>query len=130
MRVSVLRGFFVVQVGLLALQFGVGLSVSLFPIPVLLNFGLTSSVGTGLVLHHYLAIIVLVFAALATVVSFVMKNPLIRELSVLGLALVIGAFLTGTAFVYVQKTDFYAVAMGVFFVLALIIYESALFLTK
>jgi Ca2+/H+ antiporter len=59
-----------------------------------------------------------------------MKNSLVSKLSVFGFALLIGAFLAGTAFVYIQKSSFYAIAMGVFFVSALIVYESAIFRVK
>jgi len=117
-----------VEVALLAVQFAVGVNISLFPIPV--NVGFFSFTGSGLGVHHYIAIGALVLSALSIALSVAMKNSLGSKLSILGFALLIGAFATGAAFVYLAKTSFYAIAMGVFFVFALIAYESAIFLVK
>jgi len=130
LRISLLRSLLLVETGLLAVQFAVGVSISLFPIPAYTNFGLFSLTGTGLGVHHYISIFALILAAFVTALSFAMKNTLVSKLSIFGLALLIGAFTTGTAFVYLQKNSFYAIAMGVFFVLALIVYESMVFIVK
>jgi len=130
LQVSFLRSVLVVEIALLAVQFAIGLNVSLYPIPTLTNFGLSSYAGTGLGLHHYISIFALIFAAFAIALSVLMKNSLVSKLSVFGFAVLIGAFLAGTAFVYIQKSSFYAIAMGIFFVLALIVYESAIFQVK
>ena len=130
MKVGFLRDLLFVEIGLLALLFGVGLNVSLYPIPSLTNFGLFSYGGTGLGVHHYIAIFALIFAAFAIALSLVMKNSLVSKLSIFGFALLLGAFATGIAFVYIQKSSYYAIAHGIFFVLALIVYESAIFLVK
>jgi FtsH-binding integral membrane protein len=130
MKISFLRSLLVVETALLALQFAVGLNVSLYPIPSLINFGLLSYGGTGLGVHHYIAILAVIFAAFAIALSLVTKNSLASKLSMFGFALLLGAFATGIALVYIQKSSYYAIAHGVFFVLALIVYESAIFLVK
>ena len=84
----------------MAVQFAVGINVSLFPIPTYTNFGFFSLAGTGLGVHHYIAIFALILAVLVTALSFAIKNGLVSKLSIFGLALLIGAFTTGTAFVY------------------------------
>ena len=95
MQANVLRSLLFVEIALLAVQFLVGLNISLFPIPALTNFGLSSYGGTGLGLHHYLAIFAIIFAAFAIALSVLMKNSLVSKLSVFGFALLIGAFLAG-----------------------------------
>ena len=130
MRVVFLKSLFGLEIGLLAAQLAVGINVSLYPIPSAPNFGLFPYTGAGFEVHHYLAIFALIFATFAIASSFVMKNSLASKLSAFGLALLIGAFVTGIVFVYIQKSSYYAIAHGILFVLALIVYESAIFLVK
>jgi len=130
MKVGFLRSLLFVEIGSLALQFAVGVNISLYPIPTLTNFGLFSYGGAGFGVHHYIAIFALIFASFAIALSLVMKNSLVSKLSIFGFTLLVGAFATGIAFVYIQKSSYYAIAMGGFFVLALIVYESAIFLLK
>ena len=130
MRIGFLRSLFGLEIGLLVVQLAVGINVSLYPIPSATHFGLFFNTGIGLQVHYYLAIFALIFATLAIASSFVMKNSLASRLSIFGFALLVGAFATGVAFVYIQESSYYAIAMGIFFVLALIVYESAIFQVK
>jgi len=62
--------------------------------------------------------------------SLSLKSSLVSKLSVSGFLLLVGAFVSGTAYVYLQKSNFYAIAMGTFFISALIVYVSSIFLIK
>ena len=130
MRADVLRDLQLVLIALLAAQFILGMFVSLYPIPLIENFGSFYYIGTGLGVHHYLAASLLIIAVLVMIFSFVMKSPLLSKLSVGGFLLLIGAFASGVAFVYVQKSNFYVIAMGAFFISALIVYMSSIFSIK
>jgi hypothetical protein len=125
-----LRPLLFVEITLLVVQFIAGSFIFLSPIPTQLNLGFFSLSGSGLGIHHYIAAFALIFSGLIIVSSFIVKNPLLSRLSILGLSLLIGAFATGIAFVYLQRIYLYPIAMGAFFISALITYVSAIILFK
>ena len=130
MQIGVLRYLLFVLVALLVVQFMLGVFVSFYPIGLQVNVGFFSYTGTGLGVHHYVAASVLIFAVIVMVSSFFMKSSLLSKLSIIGLLLLVGAFASGLAFVYLQKSNFYAIAMGTCFILALVLYTSSIFLVK
>jgi hypothetical protein len=130
LRISVLRNLLIILVVLLGVQFMLGGFMILYPIPDQVNTEFFSYTGTGLIVHHYVAAAILVFAVLAMAFGFVIKNSLLSRLSIVGFLLLVGAFVSGIAFVYLQKINLYSIAMGTCFILALTVYLAAIFLVK
>jgi hypothetical protein len=130
MSVGFLRGLLIVQVVLLAVLFLFGSFISLYEVPVQVNFGFFSSTGIGLEVHHYIAIVTLIFGVLAVIFSLKQKNALLSKLSLAGLILLIGAFASGVAFVFLNENKLYTIAMSAFFVLAFVTFMTAIFLIK
>jgi len=115
---------------MLAVLFLFGSFVSLYEVPVQLNFGLFSYTGIGLEVHHYISIFTLIFGAIAIAFGLKTKNTLVSKLSAAGLVLLVSAFASGVAFVFLQENKLYTIAMSAFFISALITYMSAVFLVK
>jgi hypothetical protein len=130
LRARFLRGLLVTEIVLLVVLFMFGEFVSFFEIPIQINFGVFSYAGIGLEVHHYIAVFTLVSALLAILFSLKMKNNLLSKLSIVGLALLVGAFASGMAFVFLQENKFYSFAMATFFISATIVYLSAIFNVK
>jgi hypothetical protein len=130
MSVGFLRGLFIVQVVLLTVLFMFGNFISLYRIPIKVNFLFFSYTGIGLEVHHYIAVSTLILGMLAIVFSLKKKNALLSKLSISGLILLVSAFASGVAFVFLQENNLYTIAMATFFISALITFMSALFLVK
>jgi hypothetical protein len=130
MAFSFLRGLLTVQVALLTVLFLFGNIIILYRIPIQINFWFFSYAGIGLEVHHIIAIATLIFGLLAIVFSLKEKNALVSKLSIAGLILLMGAFASGAAFVFLQENKLYSIAMAAFFVSALITFVSATILVK
>ena len=128
-----LRRLLIVGVVLLVVQFLVGMFVNVYEIvPFNVNFGsfAYSAQGIGFGLHHYVGAFVLLFAALVLAFGFRLKNALLTKLSAIGLALLIIAYLSGITLIYLENNYLFSFTMAASFIFALIVYISAIFLTK
>jgi hypothetical protein len=130
LRANFLRGLLAVEVVLLTVLFMVGQFVSFFEIPVTISFGVFSYAGVGLEVHHVIAGFAIALGLLAILFSSKTKNTLLIALSTVGLALLVGAFASGLAFVFLQENKLYSLAMAACFIAAIIAYLSAIFSVK
>ena len=115
---------------MLVVLFLFGSFVSFYEIPVQLKFSFFSLTGIGLEVHHYVAIFTVIFAALAIGFGLKTKNKLVSKLSAAGMALLVSAFASGLAFVFLQENKVYSIAMSTFFILALVTFTASFFLVK
>lgn len=125
-----MRSLLIIQVLLLTALFLFGRFVSFYEMPIQAKFSFFSLTGLGLEVHHYIAILTVIFALLAIVLGLKTKNKLVSKLSAAGLGLLASAFASGLAFVFLEENMLYSFAMSVFFILALVTFLASVFLAK
>jgi hypothetical protein len=133
LKIGFLRKLFIVELVLLFVQFVLGMFVNMYEtVPFAVDFTSFAYTlqGVGFGIHHYIALFVLVFAVLALASSLRLKNSLLSKLSVLGLVLLVAAYASGTALIYLEDNDLFSLAMATSFISALIVYVSAIFLAR
>ena len=111
-------------------MFMFGQFISIFEMPVIINFGVFSYAGIGLEVHHFIAVFSIVLALLTILFCSKTKNTLLITLSTVGLVLLGGAVASGLAFVFLQENKLYSLAMAACFIAAIIAYMSAIFSVK